>query len=162
MFSSLLILCFHIQQLHTLTSCRFDLIFWITLNMTFFPPQRVNGHIGLCKAKTGASKNSSAEIFSWTKPTGFSLMTSLPSSVRWVPLHHCGTSNSQVCSVLADEVYHIRDGGWEKPPSEVVLRHCYLCDWKPPWFQGFGISASHLLLSLKTKTVGFFIVGAFR
>lgn len=64
-------------------------------NFFFFLPQRVNGHIGLCKAKTGDSKNSSVEIFSWMRPTGFSLMTSLPSSVRWVLLPHCETSNSQ-------------------------------------------------------------------
>ena len=45
-----------------------------------------NGRVanGVVETKTGASKNSSAEIFSYAKPTGFSLLTSLPSSVRWV------------------------------------------------------------------------------
>lgn len=96
--------CFHIQQLYTLTSCGFDLIFfWVTLNITFFfSLQRVNGHIGLCRGKTGDSKNSSVEIFSWMRPMGFFLMTSLPSSVRWVLLPCCESSSSQTWWVLVD------------------------------------------------------------
>lgn len=72
--------------------------FWITLNTAFFFPttQRVNEHIGLYKAKTGVSKNSSAEISFLMKPMGSFLTTSLPSSVRWVPLPHYGRSHSRV------------------------------------------------------------------
>ena len=131
-------LCFHIQQLYTLTSCGFDLIFfWVTLNITFFfSLQRVNGHIGLCRGKTGDSKNSSVEIFSWMRPMGFFLMTSLPSSVRWVLLPCCESSSSQTWWVLVDVLLSRMES--EKIPSGVVLHEYYLHDWLKavPCFQG--------------------------
>ena len=105
-------LYFHIWQLYILTNCGFDTVFWVILNITFFfSLQRVNGHIGLCKAKTGDSKNSSVEIFSWMRPMGFSLMTSLPSSVRWVLLPCCESSNSQTWWVSVDVIV-LYQGWW--------------------------------------------------
>lgn len=120
----------HIQQL--LTSCGSELVSWVTPNMALFFSQRVSGHIGLCKAKTGDSKNSSAEIFSWMRPTGFSPMTSLRSSVRWVLLPRCEASTALAWWVVLDlNVYWIRDGEGEKPPVEWCCTNIIdVTDWK--------------------------------
>ena len=76
---------------------------------------------------TGDSKNSSVEIFSWMRPMGFFLMTSLPSSVRWVLFPCCESSSSQTRWVSVDVLYQ----GWRvrKSPSGVVLHRYYLHDW---------------------------------
>lgn len=122
--------------------------------MTFFSPQRVNGRIGLCKAKTGDSKNSSVEIFSWMKPMGFSLMTSLPSSARWVLLPCCETSTSQAWWILVDLIVLYQ--GWREKNAQVeccctdiiyVIENCAMIS------RLLGISAFYLPLFSLTKIV---------
>lgn len=61
------------------------------------------------------------------RPMGFFLMTSLPSSVRWVLFPCCESSSSQTRWVSVDVLYQ----GWRvrKSPSGVVLHRYYLHDW---------------------------------
>ena len=139
-----------------------DLIFfWVTLNITFFffSLQRVNGHIGLCRGKTGDSKNSSVEIFSWMRPMGFFPMTSLPSSVRWVLFPCCESSSSQTWWVSVDVLYQ----GWRvrKSPSGVVLHRYYLHDWLKAvlCFQGYWAAQfSTCTICLKTEIVYVYVL----
>lgn len=70
------------------------------------------------------------------RPMGFFLMTSLPSSVRWVLLPCCESSSSQTWWVSVDVLCQ----GWRvrKSPSGVVLHRYCLHDWLKvvPCFQG--------------------------
>lgn len=125
-------------------------------NFFFFSLQRVNGHIGLCKAKTGDSKNSSVEIFSWMRPMGFSLMTSLPSSVRWVLLPRCESSNSQPWWVSVDVIV-LYEGWWvrkiPKWSGAAQMRSVWLTEKLCRDFKVVGHPSSPPVTFLKAKVV---------